>query len=181
MAAKRKKSPVRPKTAALAVDLSLVPAPSSRLSRGRIRDEANMPVAPARAALPVGYASLLADIKKHLVQARLRIVRAANVALTQAYRQVGQTILARQEAEGWGAKVIDRLSADLREAFPDMGGLSPRNLLSMKLFAEAFPEPEITKQPVSQLPWGHIIILLQKVKSASDRLWYIAASIEYKL
>ena len=181
MAAKRKKSPVRPKTAALAVDLSLVPAPSSRLSRGRIRDEANMPVAPARAALPVGYASLLADIKKHLVQARLRIVRAANVALTQTYRQVGQTILARQEAEGWGAKVIDRLSADLREAFPDMGGLSPRNLLSMKLFAEAFPEPEITKQPVSQLPWGHIIILLQKVKSASDRPRYIGASIEYKL
>ncbi len=103
----------------------------------------------------------------------------ANVAVTQAYWQVGQTIIARQEAEGWGARVIDRLSADLREAFPDMGGLSPRNLLSMKLFAEAFPEPEITKQLVSQLPWGHIILLLQKVKSASHRLWYIKASIEY--
>jgi hypothetical protein len=54
------------------------------------------------------------------------------------------------------AELSGQFSADLREAFPDMGGLSPRNLLSMKLFAEAFPEPEITKQPVSQLPWEHI-------------------------
>jgi predicted nuclease of restriction endonuclease-like (RecB) superfamily len=179
MAAKRKKSPIEPKTVAPAVDLSLVPAPSSRLSRGRTRDEAIMPVAPARAVLSAGYVSLLADIKKHLAQARLRTVLAANVALTQAYWQIGQTILARQEAEGWGAKVIDRLSADLREAFPDMGGLSPRNLLAMKLFAQAFPKPEITQQPVAKLPWGHILLLLQKVKSKPDRLWYIGASIEY--
>ena len=177
MAAKRKKSPVQPKNPAPAVDLSLVLAPSSRLSRGRTRNEAIMPVAPARAALSAGYVSLLADIKEHLAQARLRTVLAANVALTQAYWQIGQTILARQEAEGWGAKVIDRLSVDLREAFPDMGGLSPRNLLAMKLFAKGFPKPEITQQPVAKLPWGHILLLLQKVKSEPDRLWYIGAGI----
>jgi len=176
MASKRKESSKKPATA---VELSLVPAPSSRLSRGRTRESAIMPVAPAHANLPTGYASLLADIKKHLVQVRLRTVLAANVALIQAYWQIGRTILARQKAEGWGARVIDRLSADLRDTFPEMRGLSPRNLLAMKLFAQAFPKSEIAQQPVAKLPWGHILLLLQKVKSAPDRLWYIHASFEY--
>ena len=176
---KSNQSRPRPGKSVPVVEPTLVPVPASRLSRGRTRETAILPVPPTLANLPEGYSSLLADIKKHLVQARLRTMLAANTSLIQAYWHVGQTILARQKAEGWGAKVIDRLSFDLREAFPGMDGLSPRNLLSMKLFAEAFPESPITKQPVSQMPWGHIILLLQKVKSATDRLWYIRATIEY--
>jgi len=70
----------------------------------------------------------------------------------EAYWHTGKIILQRQEEAAWGAKVIDRLSADLREEFPDMGRLSSRNLLSMSLFAEAFPDGPIAKQAVSQLP-----------------------------
>lgn len=89
------------------------------------------------------------------------------------YWEMGRTILARQEREGWGAKVIDRLSVDLREVFPDMSGLSPRNLLLMRGFAEAYPDGAIVKQLVSQLPWGHIVKLLQRVKSVDARHWYM--------
>jgi hypothetical protein len=70
-------------------------------------------------------------------------------------RHTGKIILARQQEATWGAKVIDRLAADLQAEFPDMGGLTARNLLSMKIFAREFPDGSIAKQPVAQLPWGH--------------------------
>lgn len=54
-------------------------------------------------------------------------------------------------------KGIDRLAADLRKTFPEMGGLSTRNLLAMKVFAREFPDGPIAQQPVAQLPWGHIL------------------------
>lgn len=102
---------------------------------------------------------------------------AANPIVIEAYWQTGKIILARQQAATWGAKVIDRLAADLQLAFPEMSGLSSRNLLSMKLFAEAFPDGAITKQPVSQLPWGQIIRLIQMVKDPSARQFYIREAI----
>lgn len=88
--------------------------------------------------------------------ARVRAVLAANPIVIEAYWQTGKIILARQQEAAWGAKVIDRHAADLKEAFPDMSGLSPRNLLAMKVFAREFPDGPIVKQLVSQLPWGQI-------------------------
>lgn len=131
------------------------PTEEPRISRGRTRPEAIFPVAPPASALPETYAATFQEIKTHLRNARIRAILAANPVVIEAYWNTGKIILARQQEATWGAKVIDRLAADLQEAFPDMGGLSSRNLLSMKLFAEAFPEDPIAKQPVSQLPWGH--------------------------
>jgi hypothetical protein len=62
---------------------------------------------------------------------------------------------------GWGAKVIDRLAADLRHAFPEMKGFSPRNLKYMRAIAEAYPDAEIVQQPVAQIPWGHNLRILR--------------------
>lgn len=107
------------------------------------------------------------------------MVVTANSAMVLLYWDIGRMILARQEREGWGARVIDRLSADLREEYPDMQGFSPRNLLFMRSFAEAFSDAERVKQLVSQLPWGHIIRLLQRVKETTVREWYIRESIEH--
>ena len=149
------------------------PSEEPRISRGRTRPEAIFPVAPPASALPETYAATLQEIKTHLRNARIRAILAANPIVIEAYWHTGKIILARQQEAAWGAKVIDRLAADLQEAFPDMGGLSSRNLLSMKLFAGAFPEGPITKQPVSHLPWGQIIRLLQMVKDSAARDFYI--------
>jgi len=128
--------------------------------------------------LPGSYADLLGEIKRLIQTERLRTVMAASSAMIVLYRNIGSCILERQEREGWGAKVIDHLSTDLREAYPDMHGLSPRNLLFMRSFAAAYPDPAIVKQLVSLLPWGHIIRLLQRIKDPDTRLWYARTSIE---
>ncbi len=131
------------------------------------------------AGLPESYAATLQDIKTHLRSARVRAVLAANPIVLEAYWHTGQIILQRQQEAAWGAKVIDRLAADLRDAFPDMRGLTPRNLFSMRAFAEAFPEGPIVKQPVSQLAWGHIIRLIQMVKTPAARDFYIQQTLAH--
>jgi len=152
-------------------------ADEGRRHSGRSRDGVSLPAKPPIKELPSTYAELLRDIKEQVSSQRLRIVLSANAAMVQLYWDIGKAILARQAEEGWGAKVIDRLSADLREAFPDMQGLSSRNLLFMRSFAEAYPQAEIVKQLVSQLPWGHIVHLLQRVKDPDSRIWYAKSSI----
>jgi predicted nuclease of restriction endonuclease-like (RecB) superfamily len=77
---------------------------------------------------PDGYTDWLSELKARIHSARQRATLAVNRELVLLYWQIGRDILDRQEAQGWGAKVIDRLSHDLREAFPEMKGFSPRNL-----------------------------------------------------
>jgi predicted nuclease of restriction endonuclease-like (RecB) superfamily len=148
-----------------------------RLARGKNREDALFPIAANKAELPQEYSDLFEEIKTKVDGSRLRIVMAANTAMVVLYWEIGQSILQRQQQQGWGAKVIDRLSHDLRDAFPDMKGFSPRNLQFMRAFAELYRDGEIVKQLVSQLPWGHIIILMQKVKAPIERDWYINQSI----
>jgi predicted nuclease of restriction endonuclease-like (RecB) superfamily len=146
-----------------------------RLSRGRSLPEAIFPAAPPSASLPESYAATLQEIKTHLRSARVRTVLAANPRVTEAYWQTGKIILARQREAAWGAKVIDRLAENLKVAFPDMKGLSVRNLLAMKVFAREFPDGPIAQQPVAQLPWGHVLQIMQRAKDTSTRDFYIQA------
>jgi predicted nuclease of restriction endonuclease-like (RecB) superfamily len=94
------------------------------------------------------------------------------------YWEVGREILQRQEREGWGAKVIDRLAGGLRAAFPDMGW-SPRSLKYMRAFARAWPQTEIVQGRLAQLPWSHQIALLEKLEEMGTRLWYADRAAEH--
>jgi predicted nuclease of restriction endonuclease-like (RecB) superfamily len=111
------------------------------------------PAKPAKpaAALPSDYAPLLADIKARVQTARIKAGLAANRELLALYWDIGRLILDRQKCEGWGAKVIDRLSADLQREFPGQQGFSPRNLKYMRAFAGAWPETVIVQQAGAQL------------------------------
>ena len=93
--------------------------------------------------LPKGYDELLGQIKEHIRSAQLQAGLAVNRELVVLYWHIGRDILSRQEQEGWGTRVIDRLAGDLRRAYPDMSGLSPRNLKYMRTFAEAWSECEL--------------------------------------
>ncbi|MEE9167747.1 MAG: PDDEXK nuclease domain-containing protein [Candidatus Neomarinimicrobiota bacterium] len=127
---------------------------------------------------PVGYAELLEDLKKRIRTAQIKASLSVNRELVLLYWDIGQRILLRQRQEGWGTKVVARLAADLKNSFPDMTGFSPRNLKFMRALAEAHPDRSIVKQLVSQIPWGHNIRIIQTVKDAHEREWYIQKTIE---
>jgi len=150
----------------------------SRRTLGQKRPGASFPVAPPKSELPGDYAGLLADLKNRIAAERLRMTMTANAAMIMLYWDIGQSILERQRNEGWGAKVIDRLSADLRDAFPDMHGLSPRNLKYMRKFAEAWPDRKIVQRAAAQIPWRSNQALLDKLDNQETRLWYAEKTIE---
>jgi predicted nuclease of restriction endonuclease-like (RecB) superfamily len=124
------------------------------------------------------YTLFLADLKERIRSARLRTAVTVNRELVLLYWTLGRDILSRQEEQGWGARVIERLATDLRRDFPEMTGLSARNLKYMRAFAEAFPDHEMVQQLVAQLPWGHVIKLIEAVKVPEQRLWYARQTVE---
>ena len=125
------------------------------------------------------YGAWLADLKDTIQQARLRASLAVNAELIGLYWRIGRDILDRQGRGGWGSKVVERLAADLRAEFPDMRGLSRANLLYMRAFAEAWPDPAIVQRVIGRLPWGQNIELLSKLKDPAARLWYAEATLEH--
>lgn len=155
--------------------------------------------------LPPDYGDWLASLKSRIQGARQRALLSANAEQIRLYHEIGRDILERQSREGWGAKVIDQLSSDLRAAFPSMKGLSSRNLKYMKYFAEhcptrhfepqptpKVPPPSIGQQSAAQLPappaapvlsdhlpWFHIVTLLTKLTNPALRHWYAQQTLQH--
>jgi len=189
--------------------------------------------------VPAHYGELLEDLKARIRTAQVKAAVSVNRELIALYWRIGGTIVQRQRAERWGNAVVERLAADLRTSFPDMGGFTARNIWHMRLFYLAYeseglilqqpaaelgnaklkqpvsvlndvnlqrPDEELSdgilsqptvksrdiilKQPVSELndailqhpvaeiPWGHNIVLLQKLKDPAARLWYARQTVE---
>jgi predicted nuclease of restriction endonuclease-like (RecB) superfamily len=125
---------------------------------------------------PSGYGVLLESIKREIAGSRLRAARAVSTELVGMHWRIGGLILDRQAEQGWGTAVIDRLSTDLRTSFPGSRGFSRRNLHYMRALAEAWPQ--VVPQPVAQLPWGHVRVLLDRIDDRSEREWYAARDAE---
>src|SRR5438034_5887642 len=115
-----------------------------------------------------GYDELLRGLKARLRTAQVRAALAVNRELVLLYWRIGQDILERQRQSGWGSKVIDRLAADLRSAFPEMSGFSQRNLKYMRAFAEAWPDDDFVQQVAAQLPWFHTDDIFARFKNESS-------------
>ncbi len=130
-------------------------------------------------SMPENYGNWLSDLKSRIQTAQQRAARAVNRELVVLYWQIGQDILQRQAEQGWGAKVIERLSHDLRVAFPEMKGFSRANLMYMRAFAEAWPDQTIVQQAVGQLPWGHNLVLLSKLKDQELRMLYAQRAVDH--
>lgn len=147
--------------------------------------------------LPPDYPAFLEAIKARIQRARLAAAVSVNVELIATYWDLGREIVERQEREGWGASVIERLAADLRRALPGTQGFTARNIYHARAFYLAYTrearelaanlkqpvsdlDPELDAEtlpaPVAQLPWGHNILLLQKLDEPALRLWYARQS-----
>ncbi|MFH1191043.1 MAG: PDDEXK nuclease domain-containing protein [Candidatus Omnitrophota bacterium] len=150
-----------------------------RVFFGNNKSEVGFPVGSPVAVVSKSYASFLGALKSRIRQERLRVVLASNAALVNLYWDIGKAILEKQEKEGWGAKVIDRLSFDLRKEFIDMRGFSPRNLKYMRAFAAAWPEKSIVQEALAQITWYHNLALLDKLADPEVRIWYARNTVKY--
>lgn len=125
------------------------------------------------------YETFLTNLKVRIRSAQIRAALAVNRELVLLYWQIGRDILTRQQQQGWGAKVIQTLSKDLKHEFPEMKGFSRSNLLYMRAFAQAFPDEAIVQAVLGQITWYHNIALLDKLKSNEERLWYARQTVEH--
>jgi len=124
------------------------------------------------------YDGWIRSIKARVQRARLKALMMANAEQILLYWDVGKEILSKQDIEGWGSKIVDRMSSDLKAAFPDMKGWSPRNLKYMRAFADAWERKAIVQAPLAQLPWYHHLALLEHLKARGDRIAYAALAVE---
>jgi predicted nuclease of restriction endonuclease-like (RecB) superfamily len=131
-----------------------------------------IPAPPVMVHLPENYHQFLSELKRRIVKERIKAVMSANAAMVILYWDIGNAILKHQKKEGWGTKVIDRLSHDLKVLFPDMGGFSPRNLKYMRKFAEVWPTRKIVQEVLAQISWFHNLALIEKLSGRRLRLWY---------
>jgi hypothetical protein len=97
-----------------------------------------------------GYDEFLRGLKERIRNAQVHAALAVNRELVLLYWQIGRDILVRQQEQGWGAQVVDRLAADLRRAFPEIQGFSSRNLIAV--FIRMHPFLEGTRVPLAACP-----------------------------
>ena len=150
----------------------------NRNHMGKNKEGVIFPVAPNLSEMGDNYLQFIEEIKNEIRKQRISVVLNANSSMICLYWNIGKAILENQEQEGWGAKVIDRLAKDLKEAFPDMSGFSPRNIKYMRKFAECWSDFEIVQQVVAQIPWRTNIKLLDKLDNEESRLWYAYKTLE---
>lgn len=130
-------------------------------------------------ALPEGYGDLLRQLRERIAGAQMHAALAVNRELVLLYWHLGREILTRQQQQGWGAKIIDRLSRDLQHEFPDQKGFSSRNLKYMRAFAETWPDEALVQGVLAQITWYHNLALLEKVGEPGARLWYAQQAFQY--
>ena len=120
------------------------------------------------------YFEILNDIKKTLITTRNKIIESANKDLIIMYYNIGTKLIKYNK---WGASFIDSLSKDLKIEFPNLKGMSARNLRYMQKFALEFSNDEFLQHDVAKLPWSSITTIMDQVKDKKQREWYIKESV----
>jgi len=158
--------------------------------------------------LSTDYRLFVTDLKSRIASARVSAARRVNSELVMLYWDIGQGIVEKQQALGWGESVVEMVATELRAAFPDMSGFSSRNLRDMKRFYLAYSDAEFWRQAVAKLdsdkkrpqpmakldqsealqflqqlvaviPWGHHLLILNKLTAPEARLWYLRATASF--
>lgn len=124
------------------------------------------------------YLSLIDDIKSRIRQGQIKASLSLNTEMILMYWDIGAIILKRQKMDGWGKGIIPKLAKDLKNDLPEVKGFSERNLGYMLQLAKEYPDSSILQQAVAKLPWGHTILLMQRLKNTDERGWYIQQTLQ---
>ena len=128
-----------------------------------------------KSVLPSDYKSLLGEIKERIRSAQYAALKAVNKELIAMYWDIGRSIVLRQRKGSWGKSVVERLSSDLRGAFPSTIGFSARNLWDMRRFYAEYHQDEELRQLVAEIPWGQNLLILNRIKDRRARHYYLQA------
>lgn len=142
------------------------------------KNRARFTAPPEMIEMGIEYSDFLSALIKKVSETRIKTVLDANSSMILLYWNIGDMILKKQNEYGWGAKVIDRISFDLKKKIPEMKGFSPRNLKYMRKFAEVWKDKAIVQQVVAQIPWHSNIVLLEKLTDNESRIWYAKMTIK---
>lgn len=124
------------------------------------------------------YKAFFRDIKERILASQVKAAVAVNRELIELYWEIGFALSIKQQEAGWGAKVVEKLARDLKSSLPHMKGFSLTNLKYMIQFAKEYPDFKISQQLVGQIPWGHNILIMQKLSVLEERFWYVKKTIE---
>jgi predicted nuclease of restriction endonuclease-like (RecB) superfamily len=127
--------------------------------------------------VPVDYAQFVERVKKDILQTQLVAAQSITQELILLYWRIGKAIAEKTTSEKWNTKILETFARDLANNFPGMAGFSLRNLKYMRIFAEAYPD-ETVATAVARIPWGHNIVLLEKLQDDAQRLWYAQKTVE---
>jgi predicted nuclease of restriction endonuclease-like (RecB) superfamily len=125
------------------------------------------------------YSTFLLDIKNRIIESRIQASKSVNNAFIGLYWYIGKMIVEKQTLLGWGKSVVEMLSKDLKITFPDMTGFSPQNLWIARKFYLEYSSSPILQQLVVEIPWGHNVLIMQKIKDEKERLYYIKSTAKF--
>jgi len=123
------------------------------------------------------YGQFLDRIKKDIQQSQVKAAIAVNQELILLYWRIGKELTEKIDREGWGSKSITTIASDLARSFPNLSGFSARNLSYMRKFAESYPDLNYAAA-AAQIPWGHNMVIMDKLENKDKRLWYVQKCLE---
>lgn len=121
------------------------------------------------------YLETVEQIKTEIQAAQYKAAVSVNQEMIMLYHSIGEAINSHKI---WGNRFIDSLAKDIKLAFPNAKGYSVRNLKYMAKFATTYPDRQFVQTVSAQIPWSHNIAILEKVKGAEERVWYINKAAE---
>jgi predicted nuclease of restriction endonuclease-like (RecB) superfamily len=125
------------------------------------------------------YKAFVQDIKQQVQSVQIKAAIMVNQALLQLYWDLAERIVTQQQTTTWGDGFLLQLSRDLQTEFPDMKGFSKRNLELMRQWYRFWSEqPAIAKQLVAQIPWGHNLVILSKIKNPNQAVFYVQKTLQ---
>ena len=127
----------------------------------------------------IAYNAVVEEIKDRVRQAQYKAMKLVNKELIKLYWFIGQTIVSKQAALGWGKSVVDELAKDLQSAFPGTQGFSSRNLWRMRSLYQSYHANEKLPPLVAEIGWSHNIVIMEKCKDDLEREFYMKMARKY--
>ena len=144
----------------------------------------NQPVTKKTKISSANYTKFITSLKVRIRSAQIKAAVAVNSELIKLYWEIGKEIVDKQEREGWGSGVLEKVAKDIQNEFPGIEGFSRSNIFYMRSFYIAYAKVQqavgqFENLPIFRIPWGHNVIIIQKLKNNRERLWYAEMAIEH--